>query len=326
MNLVIDPQVFLTADSRDDCKGALIDLEKNKAFLLFVLDRNILKKAYIDFLEKNYKNRKLAVALTLIRYILSCPRKLIVEPCSLSPKAQKIVKAKCSSTIEKHLLCLATEMAKTKVSMGLILLLTGPPNSGTRCLHQTSIKTDLQNEISGLEVGYASDGKSILRFYKDPANITNERQHVNIFELQARIWVNNHYQCQIISTLRKVNNEEIDVYCYQDTKTPKRLACVGECKLRFEDEDKPIEVSAIKQLTRKIQAVKNYEQARNDVSGGPEFKGLIISNTRNMTDDAWILAKKLGVMFLRVNMPKGWKDNPAWSLSDGDWEEIPYPD
>lgn len=79
---------------------------------------------------------------------------------------------------------------------------------------------------------------------------------------------------------------------------------------------------SLQQLTKKGAAL-DFENNRQDVSGTPLVKGFFISNAEGMEDDARELAKKLEVIWIRVEMPKKWQGNPRWRISDKNLTEMP---
>jgi len=328
MNLTIDPNVFMAAQEHhnDDCWVQLRDLSENKPLFTLSLDEDgTLYENYRGFITEHirYKN----AVVQLCDKLLASGVKLSIKPCDPPTCTGPTLSSHCNDSLDKLMIGMASQQAKTLSNPGLTLLLSGPPNSPPRCLHQETVKTCVEDHISGLEVRYASDRKSIKKWLK---SITSIDQHVHSFELQVEGVIGRKYGCHTRQPRNqdgKVNGEQFDVYCFQEVSESIRLICVGECKLLFdENQDTMICAGDIKQLQKKIKLAEGFEKNREGFSNEFEIRSFIVSNRPDMEVSAWKLAKQLGIVFLKAIMPTGWQDNPKWELADDKLIEIPHPE
>jgi len=328
MNLTIDPYLFVAAQEHknNDCYNQLKNLSENQHLFTLALDEDrTIYDEYQSFIQKHRRYKDAVVQLCAA--LLASGVKLSIKPCDPPTCTYSTLTANCSESLDLLMIRMAAQQAKTQSNPGLTLLLSGPPNSHPRCLHQNAVKTCVESNIPGLEVRYASDRKPIKKWLKP---VTSIDQHVRSFELQVEGVIGRKYGCHMRQPRNqdgKVNGEEFDVYCFQENSESKRLVCVGECKLLFDEcRDMMVCVEDIKQLNKKIEFAESFEKTREGFSDDFEVRGFIISNRPDMKNDAWKLAKNLGIIFLKASMPGGWQDNPKWELTDDRLVEIPYPE
>ncbi|MBI5650389.1 MAG: hypothetical protein HZC40_08090 [Chloroflexi bacterium] len=315
--LTIDPDIFIAAQEHDDrsCEQRLLELRDNRALYWFVTDGKTLHQQYLDFATK-HSHRKPWVILFLDE-LLHGP-KFNLPPGRLPIDIEPAIISKCSNTPEPQML----SMAVGAQGFGLTLLLPSPGGRFSRCLHEKAFKSCAEGKIKGLQVRFVNDPKPVKKWLKA---ILNERQHVSLFESQTGSWLARKNQCPKKYPYEKANGQQVDAYYYQIEGTRQRLVCIGECKLRFEDESKPIEPDDIKQLGRKILAVMEIERKR---STSFVIKACVLSNAKEMNSSAWLLVKdvvtriqkeeglQVVFSFVRVQMPTGWKNKPDWNLAD----------
>lgn len=102
---------------------------------------------------------------------------------------------------------------------------------------------------------------------------------------------------------------DLDVYGFKE-EGGEDLVCVGECKLRFENET-PVDHSEMNQLVSgKLKPLRKFMNAHGDKR---RLRGFFFANT-DYDDDARELARREGVHIFEVKMPRGWKRRDAWKV------------
>ncbi len=332
MNLTIDPDVFVTAQTgNSDCLKQLENLAQNQSLFTLAVDREkLLSQQYNEIISKSLERGKAEksmrikmVARFLSKMITHNDRKLVINPSSLPSNMQDKVRRNCLEPVEQQMLKMAARQSQTRPVSGLTILLTGPPGVNVRCLHRQDLKKDFEEEIKGLIVRCASERKKIGRWKTKLFLSEFEKAlHVNLFEQTVENLIAWRYNSPYKNIQEKVEKEEIDVYCYQTDGEP-RIVCVGECKLRSKNESDKIKRSEILQLEKKLNAARSFENKRKKVSENFEIMAFMISNATDMEDDAWEYALSLGIKFCHARMPKNWQDNPLWKISDQDLSFLP---
>ena len=206
----------------------------------------------------------------------------------------------------------------------LTILLPGPDVTAAelreRSLYTPAVLRDFKNLMAPVKIEYATDLVQVVIPFPDkkisesPAHI-----HSHKFELLATLAIQNKYGClnAHLNTPHQVKRKagQVDVYVYERKGNPRRI-WIGECKLRDEGNlDRWITYGEILKLRNKLKAVEEFEKTNPDCVGTPEVIGFMISNAKNMDDDAWQVAKKDGITFLRARLPKRWARKEEWLIS-----------
>jgi tetratricopeptide (TPR) repeat protein len=103
---------------------------------------------------------------------------------------------------------------------------------------------------------------------------------------------------------------DLDVYGFIKAEGEEEVVCVGECKLRFENENS-VDHSEMNQLVSgKLKPLRQFMDAQGDRR---RLQGLFFANA-DYDDDARELARREGVHIFEVKMSRGWKRRDAWKV------------
>lgn len=310
--IAIDPDVFTAAIGDEECERALEWVYENLDAIEIALDKkDVLRNEYQDFLVSEAEVKSIAVELMsyLWTYVLPQSRK-ISSHCSHNDE-ELINRRGCKTPVEPVLIGMATNAPDS----GLTILLTPPSGLRKRCLHDAKIRTEFCKQIPKLTVRYASGTKIAFPALEEPPQ-KSERGHW--FEDKAGHVIRELYDCPhlFLKTPQSIEKKvgDVDIWAYERAGNPRRV-WVGECKLREFNEENWITYKEVKQLEVKLNAVRDYEKARTDVSSEPiEIKGFMVSNASNMTDEAWELANEIGATFIRTLLSDDWQHQGQWGI------------
>jgi CRISPR-associated protein (TIGR02584 family) len=116
--------------------------------------------------------------------------------------------------------------------------------------------------------------------------------------------------------------KELDVYAkFSHERFEKRL--VVECKLRHipNPDDKPVDVSAVEQIIRRLEALKTAYEDKPDLRDSLQGKelhleGWVVCNANAATPEAWKRAQEAGVKLLWADLPRNWRTGPRdWQIA-----------
>lgn len=103
---------------------------------------------------------------------------------------------------------------------------------------------------------------------------------------------------------------DLDVYGFKAEGGKEEIVCVGECKLRFEN-DIPVNYSEMNQLVSgKLRSLRPFMDAKDDRR---LLQGFFFANA-GYDDDARELARREGVRIFTVKMPHDWKRKDTWKV------------
>ena len=341
MNLAIDPNVFVATVNQDKCgyhcSNALVRLEQERDKHKIIINQE-LKNAYTKFVDTNSRNK--GAHNYLLRQSLAYAQRLIKTDTALKllsieamqklpdPVADIMQKGDCDDT-DVHMVKLANAMenAKTVHDLGasLVLLMACCLLPPTTKLFDEVIRTMIKKHLPSVMIECASNPK-FTHHHIDPSKLTNTKQHSLHFEELCNKWIHRYYKA-IIEGPCRINNEEVDVLCYEETDNLIHTVYVGECKLRVENETATLYKSQFaKQLQCKIKAIEEYDWRQKGLQGKPQVKGLLFGDHDKLEVDAWKFLKKFDCTFVQVRMPSQWRVRADWTLALNDFTIIEYPE
>ncbi|GIK55642.1 MAG: hypothetical protein HND44_05185 [Chloroflexi bacterium] len=115
-----------------------------------------------------------------------------------------------------------------------------------------------------------------------------------------------------LKQLDLAENEDIDVYLYERTGSPRKV-WIAECRLYKEgNESEWIESKKVKQLSERLPKVKTYEGQRQNCTGEVEIHGLLVSNAGliDLKNWQWLVdqmkEQNIQVHFYQAILERGW--------------------
>ena len=321
MLIAIDPDVIVASLTDSNCRHMLYEVfEHLDRLRVAVDDSQKIVDEYYEFLDQYIDTDQEHVAIRLLQKMLLDRQDIMLYlPTRLLPSLQDAVeKHKCTTPVEPELIGI---VANAK-NLGLKLLLAGRGINARlrdRKLNDPQVRRALLKEIPWLEVHFASDRKQL---FAPPLTI---HYNARIFELLvARAFQTEHPNLRCLETPEGVKNqlkkqEDVDLYGYEQNGDT-LFVWVGECKLREEgkEKSKPITTKEMTQLSKRIDAARQYESNRPDLADkNVQIRGLIISNAEDFFDDTTRQeAKKLAIELWHVKLTSGWTTDLHWYIRE----------
>ncbi len=147
-----------------------------------------------------------------------------------------------------------------------------------------------------------------------------------VFEVKTADYVQKHRYPISIPNYRHpdlpADCKELDVYAeFSHERFEKRL--VVECKLRHIPDPgaKPVDVGAVKQVIRRLKALKEAYQKSSKLHAslrGKELhlEGWVVCNADCAMPEAWRQAQEAGVQLFWAELPGGWRTGPRdWQIA-----------
>lgn len=334
MIIAIDTDLFKAAEINRRCAEVLEEIANNVVDNYYIaLDEAELEREYIEFYLETikYPNAKEHPAIRILDQIFNGQREVVsitISSHSPSHVQKKIDEHKCIP-VEPQLIGIGAN--SQKVGGDLTILLPGPDVTAAelrqRSLYTPAILREFKNLIAPVKIVYATDLVQVVIPFPDKKQEESPSHiHSHKFELLATLEIQKKYNCLNVhlQTPHQVHKKagQVDVYVYERKANPRRI-WIGECKLSDEGNEYPIRHGEIAKLRHKLKAVEEFEKTNPDCVGPPEVIGFMISNAKNMDDDAWQVAKEDGISFLRARLPKRWAHKEEWLISK--LETVPNP-
>lgn len=313
----IDPDVFDAAGLDFRCMGTLAKIVETQNQCRFVIDGGAIEEEYLTRFERliaQNQNEGLDetsgryLAFKLLQTILGGEADCYEIESSYSPDLENKFQALgCDTPVEPELLAILSRSQQ----LGVTMLFPGPGITDSKVRHRgiydSRIRRQIWKEWPWLEVCYANETSIQFSFES-----TSSHPKSKEFESQCAIYLQTEWSRSRFVTPPTPEGEQLDVYGYIEDED-RRVIIVGECKLREEgNEGKLIEAREVKQLYRKICAVRRHEKKHSDSSF--EIRGYIISNADGLAEDAQMRARDFGIQYLKVLLTTRWSRQGEWSI------------
>lgn len=315
MLVAIDPDVLVASVHEDYmCEAALLGIVQNLGEHRFAVDNAEIEAEYYEFFG-SYCNSKVGhPAITILECLINNSLSVGVPiPNHRSPSLEtEIMARKCTTQVEPELL----GMVENAKDTGLKLLLVGDCSARKPVRHRglcdPAIKHQIWKALPWLDVAFASETPVPSPFSEQPEHEVQTR----IFELLVPQSLQ-----EITPMLRCVPKpslipDQIDVYGYVSEKDVLTIV-VGECKLQKEgNENKLMPTKYVGQLRREVEAARQYETRpdRKGKSREIRVRGLLISNSYGLEEDALELLKEYQLEYWRASLPTHWSSKLVWNI------------
>lgn len=321
MQILLDPWVLDKAFSNEDCAKKLAILEQNKADFCFIITEK-LKESYSVFLEHRVSRKNAQMAIVFARHLVN---RTVFKHTFLIPNSlqSQSVDQDCncqSGDLDHHLLEIIFDRCQMKTSdivgPAIILLLDCPSCGGVRklCLRSEECRQNLLARFrDNLEIVCAEDRKSSIKI-RDPRNMMNDQQHDARFEDECASWLERRNNKNVDRGVKRWGHQ-IDVLLVKDS-----VVYVGECKLVHGGNAYESQEKALSQLEKRICDGSKAET-------GYQWKGLVFCNQafdQQIINKAKDIEQRINAefVFIKVDMPKDWKNKPDWRLSDNNFKQV----
>lgn len=351
IDVVLDPEIFRKAAKGNDYEILLTNISASKKSMVFTMDLlGRLLGDYKDFLDDCLQNRRHnRVASNLAQYIYRFAPRKGAALCSLTSSVDVIL-SECKPPLNDPYLVKLVIGLLTIEATCIVLVLDKSASCHGSCLCKGAVRSALEKELSSKSatlkiVCNPHSVRNLESLCHKSQNTTNERQHVSMFEMKVERWMCRHFDCtptasedhkfkdnKLFALFTEEERDnilgnrcevEIDAYCYQKSGDD-RLVCIGECYLP--DSSDYVGIDKVNQLKIQMQVVERRERERISLEGRPlapcKIRSFIVSNVA-MDAEAKREAKNYGIEYVRVEMPKRWRSQPNWELTDDRFKIIP---